>query len=375
MNEKLITHIKIHKKDGQRFIKLLKHHCKNQTCIDNRFRIKKRDKFLLFPLVSENFNSQQIIDLLKNKFSFDLVYEKGLINHNYQPKNLEELLENKLSNKEVSMIPHSYDIIGNIAILELNHYDKFQNSDIIKETIAEGIIKINQNVESVFEKKSEIKGTYRLRSIEHLAGVRKTSTIHKENGCIYKIDIKKSFFTPRLVYERKRLSSLEYKKNEIIVDLFAGVGSFSIQIAKEHPVDIYALDINPDAYDLLKHNISINNLKGNILPINDDAKLFATNEHRIGKELKGNVNRLIMNLPEKSLEFIDTAAFLLTKKSKIHLYQFSEKPNSIKKSIEMLKRKLEFFDLSLRKVFGSRIVKSYSPQADLVVIDALIEKI
>ena len=69
-----------------------------------------------------------------------------------------------------------------------------------------------------FEKKSEIKGSYRLRDLVYLAGENKTETVHKENNCVFHLDIKTSFFSPRLVYERRRISESNIQENEVIVE-------------------------------------------------------------------------------------------------------------------------------------------------------------
>ena len=68
------------------------------------------------------------------------------------------------------------------------------------------------------------------------------------------LDVKKVYFSPRLATERKRITD-QVKNNEIIVDMFAGIGPFSISIARKHKVKIYAIDINPYAYKYLKKNI------------------------------------------------------------------------------------------------------------------------
>ena len=77
-----------------------------------------------------------------------------------------------------------------------------------------------------------------------------------------------------------------------------------------------------------------------------------------------------MNLPEKSLEFIDIACFLMKKSGGIiHSYQFCDKPNSIEKAVENLKVSLKNQKWSVENILNSKIVKAFSPKAELIVVD------
>ena len=82
----------------------------------------------------------------------------------------------------------------------------------------------------------------------------------------------KAYFSPRLSQEHNRVSSL-VKGKEVIIDLFAGVGPFSILIAKNNPdVRIFAIDINPVAVEFLEKNIRINRVDKTIVPLTGKCK-------------------------------------------------------------------------------------------------------
>ena len=53
--------------------------------------------------------------------------------------------------------------------------------------------------------------------------------------------------------------------NDTIVDMFCGVGPYSIACGNAE--QIYSIDINPDGIALLKENIVLNNLEHKIIPI------------------------------------------------------------------------------------------------------------
>ncbi len=48
--------------------------------------------------------------------------------------------------------------------------------------------------------------------------------------------------------------------------MFAGVGPFAIPIAKSKRAKVYAIDINPEAVELLKKNVRLNRVSG-VYPI------------------------------------------------------------------------------------------------------------
>ena len=367
-----ISLLKLKKTNAQYFIQIIKDQFKNDSIIDHKYKTENENNNILFPLVSNKEIIDKLVNTIENQIQFKLVSKEGIYNPNFKHKTLEDALREKIPPKFLNLIPKSYDIIGNIAILEFERSDQIHDkkSNGFKTLVANAVIDVNKNVNSVFEKKSEIKGPYRLRDLAHLGGVNKTETIHKENNCSFHLDIKTTFFTPRLVYERRRISESDIQENELIVDMFAGVGPFSIQIVNLNPVKIYAFDINPDAYKLLKKNIGLNELKGEIIPYNMDIKDVVNPSNQLGKLLENNVDRVIMNLPENSIDFIDVACFLMKKSGGIlHFYSFSEKPNSIGKTIEVLKETLNNFNWVIYEIFSSKIVKSYSPKSELIIVD------
>lgn len=372
------NYIKIKNKNANDLLKLLSKIAKKENIIDKKKKVINDNKYVFFP-ISENieYRNNEIIYLIGQKFKIKIIKKRGIEKPNYKNKTLEEVLKNRLAEYLINLTPSSYDIIGELVLVDFDRLNKLNlnESEKVKKEIAKAIISVNKNVKTVYEKKSEIRGNFRLRDLKLLYGIDSSETLYKENKCLFKLDVKKTYFTPRLVYERRRMSGLEIKKNELIIDLFAGVGPFSIQIAKNHDVLVYSFDINPDAYNYLIENIKINRLKGKIYPYNLNVKKLIKPSNSLGKSLKSKADRILMNLPEKSIEYIDIACFLLKPKSSIlHIYQFCEKPDSLKNAITNVKDALKELNWSVNKILESRIVKAFSPKSDLVVVDLLISR-
>ena len=370
--------LKIKKEYAEEFLKLIKTKFSDEQIIDKRKKVIHSGPHVLFPLIKNSKKLSNFIDSEVFDLKFEIINAGGELDPKYKFRSLEDALVDELPANILESIPKSFDVIGKIAIIE---FDRFNNlnidkSSFYKKEVAKAIVKVNKGVEVVYEKKSEVKGKYRLKELQLIFGEDNSETIHKENNCTFKLDVKKTYFTPRLVFERKRLSLLKFAKNEFIVDMFAGVGPISIQIAKSNRVKIYSFDVNPTAYKFLIENVKLNKLEGEILPYNIDVVDLTNSSNELGFNLKSRVDRIIMNLPEQSINYIDISCFLMKKTGGIlHFYQFCEKPNPIEKGIEKLRIKLNKIGWYLEEIINSKIVKPFSPKSDLIVIDAKIKSI
>lgn len=372
------TFLRIKKENAEDLLRLIHKEFKKILVIDRKKKILYEGEYVLFPLVDSREIIKKVSENISKSLTFDFCFRNGIINPKNKFKSINDVLINKISPKMLKFIPKSYDIIGNIAILEFDLIDRSNIEEIshFKKAVAEAVISINKAVKTVYEKKSEIKDIYRLRELNLISGIDIHETIYKENNCTFKLNVKNVYFTPRLVYERKRITSSDIKINENIFDLFAGVGTFSIQLAKIHNVKVFSFDINPHAYNYLKENIKLNKLEGLIYPYNLDIRDLINPTNKIGNSLKTSADRIIMNLPESSINYIDVACYLMkTQGGFIHIYQFCEKPNPIKKAINNIKKSLSRYGWSIDNIIKSKVVKAYSPKSDLIVVDLKIKPI
>ncbi|HEY0579560.1 MAG TPA: class I SAM-dependent methyltransferase family protein [Candidatus Nitrosocosmicus sp.] len=236
-------------------------------------------------------------------------------------KFLKRLLKDVLLESELSDVFSSFDIIGDIAII------KIPDSLLLKKKIiGDTLLSHIPNLKSIFLQNTSVDGEYRLRGLELISGENKYVTTYKEYGCKFFVNVASSYFSPRLSTERLRISNL-VSKNETIVNMFAGVGTFSVIIAKKVPVLIYNIDSNLDAYILSRINSKINKVQENIISLHGDAKKILSSQKFIQK-----ADRILMPLPEKAFDFIEIAVNCL-KPEGGYLHFFSHVKSDFKSKV------------------------------------------
>jgi len=281
-------------------------------------------------------------------------------------KRLRNILSSLLSPEELSYVFNSYDIVGDIAILRLN-----EPSLKYGKAIASVIMNVHKNVKTVLIQTSPVQGDFRLRRLEYAAGEDKTSTIHKEFGCLFSVDISKCYFSPRLFYERMRIAK-HIKNGETVVNMFAGVGCFSIVIAKHSNVHkVYSIDINPACIKKMQENIKLNRVYGKVVPMLGDAKDV------VEKQLRNKADRVLMPLPEKALEYLPYALKTLKDAGGlIHFYDFEhakKNENLFEKTKLKVAQKLGELGVSFEFLFN-RVVRSTGPNWYQIVLDIFVKR-
>lgn len=269
-------------------------------------------------------------------------------------KNLKSILKEQMNPVDLKEIIRSYDVIGDIAIIRIP-----ENLQSKSPIIADAIMQTQKHVKTVFRQASAVSGDFRLRQLEWIAGEKRTETLYKEFSCIFKVDVEQCYFSPRLSQERMRIARL-VQPGEIAVNMFAGVGSFSILMAKHSKAKkVYSVDLNPVAVQFMKENIRLNKVGGQVVPILGDARNVIT------ERLNGMADRVIMPLPEKAFEYIDCAVMALkSKRGWIHYYEFehaykTEHPvEKVKAKITDRLRRMGVTDFAIR--FG-RVVRATGP--------------
>ena len=274
---------------------------------------------------------------------------------------LRKALEGILSEKESEELFSAFDQIGDIIVIRI------PDSLLSKKKIIGGmILERVSTAKSVFYQSSDVEGDFRTRSLELVAGEDRTETEYKEYGCRFAVDVEKVFFSPRLSTERERIANL-VQDEEIVVNMFGGIGMFSILVAKNKKCTVYNIDINPIASKLCEKNINLNKLVGEVICINGDAAKI------IKERLENKGDRTLMLLPERSDEFLESAILATRNNGIIHYYSHihaDKKQDAPKLSeqhyLELTKVKSE--------ILNSKIVRAVGPRYYQTVVDVKITK-
>ena len=274
---------------------------------------------------------------------------------------LKKALEGVLTAEENDELISAFDQIGNIIIVRIP-----ESLISKKKIIGEALLDQVKIAKSVFYQASAVEGDFRTRDLEILAGEDNTETEYKEFGCKFTVDVKNAFFSPRLSTERERIANL-IQNGEIVTNMFAGIGMFSIMAAKKKKCTVYSLDINPVASKLCETNIGLNKLAGEVISLNGDATKIINNQ------LINKSDRTLMLLPERSDEFLESAINTTKNGGIIHYYSHihADKKSEAGKLSE--EHYLQITPVQSEILF-SKIVRAVGPRYYQTVIDVKIFK-
>lgn len=236
-----------------------------------------------------------------------------------------------------------HELVGGIAIM--------QECD---RTGAELILTARPSLHTVVCASSEVTGEYRTREFEVLAGKSTTRTEVIEYGHHFIVDLSRAYFSARLSSERQRLLN-QTGENEIILDMFAGVGPFAITLAARAAF-VLAADLNPQAIELMLENLARNRVNI-VLPMIADAR-------HLPHLLPWKFDRIVMNLPLSGTAFLEDAFRLCRPGGTIHFYSLVSADGEHSARIRELGG----------EVVTERVVRSYSPAQWHAVYDIVVRK-
>lgn len=274
-------------------------------------------------------------------------------------KSLREELAGKLTAEEANELVASFDIVGDIAVLEIP-------ASLAKKEklIASAVLKNHHNIRVVAKKTGGTSGEFRIRPVKVIAGEKRTNTIYKEGGCEFELDLNRTYFSPRLGTERGRVAQL-VKASENVLVPFAGVGPFAIRIARRVPsATVIGIELNPDAAEYFGRNVVRNRCANVSLVRGDVARLLP------GK-YSGWADRIAMPLPKDASAFLAHAIPCLKKGGVLHYYSFGDAKNPYELAERQVKEAAVKLGRKARVLFR-RVVRPYSKITVQVVVDAEI---
>jgi len=279
------------------------------------------------------------------------------------PHMLKQVLGSTLTPEETAQVYSAFDQIGDIVIIKIP--DELMPK---KKLIADAILANVKTAKTVFAQVSPVRGDYRVRDLELIAGENRTITEYKEHACRFKVDVAKTYFSPRLSTERQRIAGM-VGENETIVNMFAGVGTYSVVIAKANKTcRVYSIDSNSAASELDRINAKLNKVQDRVFSICGDAVEV------IKDSLAGQADRVLMPLPERAKEFVDSAVLALKEKGIVHYFAHI-KADGKRASQEMgLKVTHETFAKYDHHILGVRVVREVGPRMFQIVADVSVRR-
>lgn len=258
-----------------------------------------------------------------------------------KPLSFRDALKRKLSPSEQAVAIYSFDVLGDLALVEIPSLLSKKRS-----LIGKTLLETNPRVKKVFEKVGEHSGKFRVEKIRWVAGEKNPETVYTEWGCTFGVNPGTVFFNPRLSTERQRACSF-VKKNQTVAVFFGGVGPYAIEIASHaRPKRVYSIEWNPSAKPFLLNNISRNKVSSIVEPLFGDVKKMPP---------RGECNHVIMPAPDNAVDFLPVAVkWLSPKGGLIQCYTFVSKERAEEESAEKVRaalgKRVSFRIVFVRKV-------------------------
>ncbi len=245
----------------------------------------------------------------KNKIKVSFEERKANEVRGKSPKNLGEALQGKIPDDVLPNIKTAFDTVGSIAIVEIDPEQRKY-----EKVIAETLLNMTKHVDTVLRKDDAHEGQFRTQKMKWLAGEKTKETQVIENGIRMLVDVEQVYYSIRLSTERKRISQLVKKGEEVLV-MFSGAAPFVCVIAKNtEAAHVSGIEVNPIGHEYGLKNIALNKIKNAFLVCGDVHKVIPT--------LHKKYDRIVMPAPKNAPDFLDDAISVADKGTWIHLYMF-----------------------------------------------------
>ncbi|MBI5037016.1 class I SAM-dependent methyltransferase family protein, partial [Candidatus Micrarchaeota archaeon] len=317
-----------------------------------------RSKAILAPETGAERDSLHVYfpALKKLKAPFHAEWVEKKFTPTRRSKTLREALKGKLSPEQMEKLVSAFDVLGSIAIIEVP-----AELESKEKTIASALMESHPHVRTVLKKASAMEGEFRIREVKWVAGEKNYVANYRENNCLMVFDVRKTYFSTRLGFERQRVAG-KVRPKENVLALFAGAGPYALVIAKKQPsCRVKAVELNPDAFKWMAKNIELNKLK-NVEAIQGDVRVVL-------KKMRRWADRVTMPLPHTGEDFLDSVIGATKTGGVIHFYTFGgDKEGVYKRALGFVRSACKRNKVRFR-VLEKRVVRPYAPYVFQVVVD------
>jgi tRNA (guanine37-N1)-methyltransferase len=331
MMPKFSLGIRVKRNQGEQFRKALA----GLGALDRCRKIASDEAYVYLPVLNE---------LVEEKLLMDI--------SDYEPVEVEFEAEPPITTPE-SILGYqpSFEVVGDIAIVEQED----------AELVAAALMSTCKNLRSVIMPVSDVEGEFRTRRFRHVAGEKRTITVHREHGLRYRVDLEGAYFTPRLGTERLRIAR-QVNPCDFVLDMFAGVGPFALLLARRG-ARVVAIDKNPVAVKYLRENAILNKI---------DLEILEGDASDLARNYENTADHVIMNLPHTAHQFLIPAIQAAKNGGVVHYYAISQ-DDDLYKDLNLIQAAA--FQLRVKiDVLYQGIVRSYAPHRYNVVMDLMVNK-
>lgn len=255
-----------------------------------------------------------------------------------------------LSEAVIDSAPRSWAVIGDIVLVYMEHSPH-------ERAVGEALLELHGSAHTVVAREG-IRGAHREPAVRVIAGEGTTETTHVEYGTTYSLDLAKVMFSPGNKAERRRMGTV-VEPGEIVLDMFAGIGYFSLPMARSG-ARVTAIERNPIAFEYLLENRVRNGLETRLRTIRGDCGTIVPRlAHR-----RPIADRVIMGHYDAT-PYLGAAVAALRPGGMLHLHTVGPADAPLEETSQALaERDLEITD--------RRVVKTHAPGMVHAVVDAVL---
>ncbi|MFQ3320482.1 MAG: tRNA wybutosine-synthesizing protein 2 [Natronomonas sp.] len=274
-------------------------------------------------------------------------------------RGLEDVLADRgFSPAEIDAAPSSWSVIGSVILVDFGDVSAEESLDAEhRREVGDALLELHGNADTVLAR-GGVSGMRREPQTEVVAGSGETETIHTEHGTKYAVDLSRVMFSPGNKAERARMGEV-VTDGERVFDMFAGIGYFSLPMAR-NGAEVTAAEINPDAYRLLVENAMLNEVSERVRAVLGDCR-----------DVEATADRVVMGYYEAH-EYLDAGLDALVPGGMLHLHEATPEARFPERPIERLEAAAETAGRTV-DVRDSRVVKSHSAGVVHGVVDARID--
>lgn len=310
-------------------------------------RILREGGFIFIPLSAEPPT------ILREELGLELVEGETREKSCYRPPHDVIVERADIPDHLKELVPRHWEMLGDVLVLRLPE-ELVPHRESLAATYASVL-----GARAVLRERSHIGGVYRIPDMEVLWGDG-TETVHLENGILYKLDAARLMFSSGNIDEKLRMAALDCR-GEIVVDMFAGIGYFTLPLALHARASkVISCEINPLAFHYLCENVQLNGLESVVEPVLGDNRDLPG---------EGIADRVVMGYVRTTAQHLCTAFRLVRKGGTIHYQDTFPLEVFPEMAWENLASAADGRSYEVRLM---KEVKSYSPGVSHMVLDVAV---